>query len=91
MQKVSLKVEKKVNEEIQRRIRERNPDGKKLKYQSPQRWIPTCAFANCYNGGEEKYAHHYHLTMNNPTNIYSVWDITRTNSPILVLELSLGV
>jgi hypothetical protein len=56
MRKVSAKVQTKVNEEIQRRIIERNPDGKKLKHQSPRTWIPNCAFANCYNGAEEKSA-----------------------------------
>lgn len=54
MRKASPKVEVAVNDEIAKRIRNVYPDGKKLKYQSPRRWKPNCAFANCYKGGHEK-------------------------------------
>ena len=53
MRAVSNKVQPAVNEEIAKRIKSHYPDGKKLKYQSPQEWIPNAAFVNCYNGGNE--------------------------------------
>ncbi|KAJ5146881.1 uncharacterized protein N7443_001519 [Penicillium atrosanguineum] len=55
---VSRKVQGKVNEEIQQRIREIYPDGKKLKYQSPKQWRPNAAFVNCYNGPAESVGYH---------------------------------
>ena len=55
MRKVSAKVQAAVNEEIQRRIREFYPGGKKLRHQSPQEWKPNAAFVNCYDGGAERY------------------------------------
>ncbi|KAJ5676656.1 uncharacterized protein N7477_002289 [Penicillium maclennaniae] len=55
---VSRKVQTKVNEEIQQRIREIYPDGKKLKYQSPKQWRPNAAFVNCYDGPTESVGYH---------------------------------
>ena len=54
MREASPKVEAAVNGEIAKRIRDVYPEGNKLKYQSPGRWKPNCAFANCYKGGSEK-------------------------------------
>jgi hypothetical protein len=54
MRKVAVKVQDTVNMEVQRRIREQYPDGKKLKYQSPREWKPNAAFVNCYDGGAER-------------------------------------
>jgi hypothetical protein len=55
MLKVSAKVKEAVNREIQRRIKERYPGGKKLMYQSPEEWKPNCSFVNCYDGGKERF------------------------------------
>ena len=55
MRKVSLKVQKAVNEEIKTRIRDFYPRGEKLQYQSPHEWKPNAAFVNCYDGGAERY------------------------------------
>lgn len=58
LQTVSRKVQDKVNEEIQKRIRDIYPDGKKLKYQSPKKWRPNAAFVNCYDGPAESVGYH---------------------------------
>ena len=58
MRKVSLKVQDAVNSEITKRIKQTYPDGKKLKYQSPDDWIPNAAFVNCYKGGDESVGYH---------------------------------
>ena len=58
MRKVSLKVRSTVNGEIAERIEHHYPNGKKLKYQSPDEWIPNAAFVNCYNGGGESVGYH---------------------------------
>jgi hypothetical protein len=58
MLKASVQVKETVNEEIQRRIRDFYPDGKKLKYQSPDDWVPNTAFVNCYDGPEESVGYH---------------------------------
>jgi alkylated DNA repair dioxygenase AlkB len=55
---VSRRVQGRVNEEIQKRIREIYPDGKKLKYQSPKQWRPNAAFVNCYDGPTESVGYH---------------------------------
>ena len=55
---VSPKVQTAVNEEIAKRIKKFYPEGKKLKYQSPQEWHPNAAFVNCYNGGGESVGYH---------------------------------
>jgi len=51
-------VEDAVNREVQRRIKDFYPDGKKLKYQSPQQWKANTAFVNCYDGGKENVGYH---------------------------------
>lgn len=58
MRKVSTVVQQAVNDEIQRRIRDFYPDGRKLKYQSPEEWKPNAAFVNCYAGGAENVGYH---------------------------------
>jgi hypothetical protein len=58
MLKVSLRVQDVVNAEVQRRIAERYPNGKKLIYQSPDEWIPNCSFVNCYDGAQESVGYH---------------------------------
>lgn len=58
MQKAAIKVKETVNNEVQRRIRERYPNGKKLKYQSPDEWQPTCSLVNCYDGAKENVGYH---------------------------------
>ena len=47
-----------VNKEIQRRIRDFYPGGKKLRYQSPHPWKPNTAFVNCYDGPQESVGYH---------------------------------
>ena len=58
MRTVSSKVRPAVNEEVAKRIKNHYPDGKKLKYQSPNEWIPNAAFANCYTGGSQSVGYH---------------------------------
>ena len=58
MRAVSSKVQAAVNEEIAKRVKKFYPEGKKLKYQSPQEWLPNAAFVNCYNGGGESVGYH---------------------------------
>jgi alkylated DNA repair dioxygenase AlkB len=58
MRKVSDLVEEAVNQEVQKRIREHYPDGKKLRYQSPARWRPNAAFVNCYDTGKQSVGFH---------------------------------
>jgi alkylated DNA repair dioxygenase AlkB len=58
MRKVSSKVRGAVNGEIAVRIRDHYPEGRKLKYQCPDEWIPNAAFINCYNGGAESVGYH---------------------------------
>ena len=58
MRRVSAIVQQTVNQEIQRRIRDHYPEGKKLKYQSPDEWIPNASFVNCYNGPAENVGYH---------------------------------
>lgn len=58
MRKVSSKVQDAVNDEIAIRIRDHYPDGRKLRYQSPNRWVPNAAFVNCYDGGAESVGYH---------------------------------
>jgi hypothetical protein len=56
-----------VNKEIQHRIKTRYPGGKKLRYQSPETWIPNAAFVNCYDGPQESVGYHSdHLTYLGP-------------------------
>lgn len=58
MRAVSVKVQQAVNEEVQKRIKTCYPGGKKLKYQSPNEWVPNAAFVNCYNGPSESVGFH---------------------------------
>ncbi|KAI1386357.1 GRF zinc finger domain-containing protein [Hypoxylon trugodes] len=51
-------VQEAVNKEIQTRMKTRYPGGRKLKYQSPDQWLPNCAFVNCYNGPQENLGYH---------------------------------
>lgn len=57
MMKISPLVQKAVNEEIQRRIRDFQ-GGKKLKFQSTDEWKPNASFVNCYDGGKENVGYH---------------------------------
>ncbi|BCS26215.1 putative CUE domain protein [Aspergillus puulaauensis] len=64
---ISARVQQAVNEEIQKRMRDVYPDGKKLKYQSPREWMPNAAFVNCYDGPAESVGYHTdHLTYLGP-------------------------
>lgn len=58
MRIVSSKIQPAVNEEIAKRIISHYPDGKKLKFQSPNEWVPNAAFVNCYQGGHESVGYH---------------------------------
>ena len=58
MRAVSSKVQATVNKEISRRMQSFYPNGKKLKYQSPDDWVPNAAFVNCYDGGGESVGFH---------------------------------
>ncbi|KAF2196770.1 hypothetical protein GQ43DRAFT_382527 [Delitschia confertaspora ATCC 74209] len=58
MLKASTLVQEAVNGEIQRRLQNFYPNGKKLKYQSPQPWKPNTAFVNCYDGPTENVGYH---------------------------------
>ena len=58
MRAVSSKVQAAVNREVSRRIRTSYPNGEKLKYQSPDDWVPNAAFVNCYDGGQESVGFH---------------------------------
>lgn len=58
MRSVSAKVQEAVNAEVARRIRERYPGGRKLRYQSPKEWVPNAAVVNCYDGPAESVGYH---------------------------------
>lgn len=55
---VKPKVQDAVNKQIQHRIETRYPDGKKLRYQSPNPWVPNSAFVNCYDGAQQNVGWH---------------------------------
>ncbi|CDM38243.1 hypothetical protein DTO013E5_8671 [Penicillium roqueforti] len=55
---VSRQVQNNVNSEINKRIRDIYPGGKKLQYQSPKEWRPNAAFVNCYDGPTESVGYH---------------------------------
>ncbi|KAG6174933.1 hypothetical protein E4U36_003952 [Claviceps purpurea] len=55
---VKPKVQDAVNKQIQHRIETRYPSGKKLRYQSPNPWIPNSAFVNCYDGAQQNVGWH---------------------------------
>ncbi|KAL1998252.1 hypothetical protein VTN02DRAFT_6544 [Thermoascus thermophilus] len=58
MRRVSAVVQTAVNAEIARRIRERYPGARKLRYQSPREWVPNAAVVNCYDGPAESVGYH---------------------------------
>lgn len=58
MRAVAPKVEAAVNDEVAKRIREYYPEGRRLKYQSPNPWKPNAAFVNQYQGGKESVGYH---------------------------------
>ena len=58
MREVKTAVQEAINTEIETRIRGFYPEGKKLKHQSPDAWIPNAAFVNCYAGGAESVGYH---------------------------------
>jgi len=58
MLRVSEMVREAVNKEIERRTRDFNPGGKKLKFQSAEEWKPNTSFVNCYAGGAESVGYH---------------------------------
>lgn len=52
-------IEKHVNEEIERRVDEVYPEGKRLKYMLPKGgWRVTSAFMNCYDGAKQSVGWH---------------------------------
>ena len=58
MRFVSSKVQLAVNDEIAKRIETHYPGSKKLRFQSPDPWIPNAAFVNRYQGGAESVGYH---------------------------------
>lgn len=58
MREVSVLVKEAVNTEVEQRIRTHYPDGKKLKFQTPQTWQPNAAFVNCYDGPQQHVGYH---------------------------------
>ncbi|KAK6439773.1 hypothetical protein LTR95_004014 [Oleoguttula sp. CCFEE 5521] len=58
MLSVSRIVSAAVNKEIERRTRDFNPGGGKLKFQSTEEWRPNTSFVNCYDGGKESVGYH---------------------------------
>jgi alkylated DNA repair dioxygenase AlkB len=58
MRRIAGRVQDAVNHEVERRIRDFYPEGKKLRYQSPDPWRPNAAFVNCYDGGQESVGYH---------------------------------
>lgn len=65
--RVSGIVREAVNKEVARRIRDFNPGGTKLKFQSTAEWKPNVSFVNCYAGGKESVGWHSdHLTYLGP-------------------------
>ncbi|KAH9908786.1 hypothetical protein F4778DRAFT_768561 [Xylariomycetidae sp. FL2044] len=65
--RVRPRIQDAVNKEIQRRITSHYPDGRKLKYQSPDSWSPNAAFVNLYDGPQESVGYHSdHLTYLGP-------------------------
>lgn len=67
MLKASSLVKDTVNREVERRTRDFQPEGKKLKFQSPTTWAPNASFVNCYDGAKENVGWHAdHLTYIGP-------------------------
>ena len=66
MRAVSGTVQTAVNNEVTKRIEQYYPNGKKLKYQSPDEWRPNAAFVNSYRGNESVGYHTDQLTYLGP-------------------------
>lgn len=67
MLKVSDIVKETVNSEVQRRTNNFQPNGQRLKFQSPSPWEPNASFLNCYDGAKENVGWHTdHLTYLGP-------------------------
>ncbi|RYO86022.1 hypothetical protein DL764_009067 [Monosporascus ibericus] len=65
--RVKSRVQEAVNAEIQHRINTKYPNGKKLRFQSPDPWSPNAAFVNCYDGPQQSVGYHSdHLTYLGP-------------------------
>lgn len=58
MRACATRVQETVNAEIGRRIKDFYPGGRKLRFQSPDPWIPNASFVNCYDGGKESVGYH---------------------------------
>jgi len=58
MLNVSTRVRETVNQEIERRVHDFYPEGRKLKFQSSDPWVPNASFVNCYDGGKESVGYH---------------------------------
>ncbi|EME42034.1 hypothetical protein DOTSEDRAFT_72959 [Dothistroma septosporum NZE10] len=58
MLEVSGLVKESVNQQVERRMRDFQPNGERLKYQSPDTWEPNASFVNCYDGGKENVGYH---------------------------------
>ncbi|KAM3414269.1 hypothetical protein BST61_g10924 [Cercospora zeina] len=58
MLKVAHIVKETVNKEVERRTRDYQPGGQKLKFQSPEEWEPNASFVNCYDGAKESVGFH---------------------------------
>lgn len=56
--KASAVVKDAVNQEVARRTRDYQPEGRKLKFQSPDEWQPNAALVNCYDGPKEGMGFH---------------------------------
>ncbi|KAK4613657.1 hypothetical protein CLAFUW4_09124 [Fulvia fulva] len=58
MLEVSAIVKETVNEQVERRMQDFQPNGERLKFQSPDAWEPNASFVNCYDGGKENVGYH---------------------------------
>ena len=58
MREVSTLVKEAVNTQVEKHIQTHYPEGKKLKFQSPQPWQPNAAFVNCYDGPQQHVGFH---------------------------------
>lgn len=70
MRAVAPIVQAAVNDEVSKRIQNYYPEGKKLKFQSPDLWMPNAAFVNCYKGRAESVGNaHQNNNMTEGSNI----------------------
>lgn len=58
MRTASTRVAEAVNIEIAKRMHSHYPGQRKLRYQSPDAWVPNTAFVNCYDGARESVGYH---------------------------------